>query len=336
MRIGIIGTGFMGSTHAAAWKTAGAVISGVTAQPLAEAEGLAKQYGAKIYPSLEAMLPEIDVVDICTPTHLHYEMILQAAEAGKPIVCEKPLCRTVEQAREAVRFCHSRGVKLMVAHVVRFFPEYVQAKKAVMDGMIGKVGVIRLGRKSFQPKKAQDNWYVDFEKSGGIMMDLMIHDFDYARWIAGDVETVFAKSILHSSINAGFDHGLVILTHKSGAISHIEGSWAYPAPMFVTDFEIAGSAGLLTHHSMDTAPISVYLKEKGAKDEGYVAVPASPLSEDPYTTEIKAFYRHLVDQSPLPVKAGDGLAAVQIAVAAIESAKTGKPIHIESLSEVQL
>ena len=336
MRIGIIGAGLMGSTHAAAWLVTGSDIVGVSAQPLEEAEGLSQQYGAKVYSSLDVMIPDVDVVDICTPTHLHYEMVLKAARARKHIVCEKPLARSVVQGQEMVRFCHEMGVKLMLAHVVRFFPEYVQAKKAVQDGLVGDVAVVRLGRKSFQPKKAHDNWYVDFEKSGGIMMDLMIHDFDYARWVAGDVDSVFAKSISHSSLNATIDHGLVILTHKSGAISHIEGSWAYPPSMFVTDFEIAGTEGLLTHHSAESSPLAVYLKDKGQLKSADVAVPASPLSEDPYTTEIKAFHNYILHDAPIPVQAGDGLAALQIAEAAIESAKSGKPIQLDSLIEVAL
>ena len=95
------------------------------------------------------------------------------------------------------------------------------------------------------------------------MMDLMIHDFDYARWVAGEVTTVYAKSILSRRPDAGVDHGLAILTHASGAISHVEGSWAYPPPTFRTAFEIACERGLLAHDSAATAPITVYAHKQG-------------------------------------------------------------------------
>ena len=81
----------------------------------------------------------------------------------------------------------------MVGHVVRFFPEYAAAQREVDAGRLGDVAVMRLKRNVFRPRKAQDNWFLDYEKSGGMILDLMIHDFDYARWIAGEVISVFAK-----------------------------------------------------------------------------------------------------------------------------------------------
>ena len=131
MRIGIVGVGFMGTTHAAGWAETPAEIVGFTAETEKEAGGLSKQYQTRVYPSLEEMLPDVDVVDICSPTHLHYEMALKAAAAGKHIVCEKPLARTTRQAKEIVLACQKAGVQLLVAHVVRFFPEYAMAQAAV-------------------------------------------------------------------------------------------------------------------------------------------------------------------------------------------------------------
>ncbi len=195
MRVGIVGTGFMGQTHAAGWAATPAVIAGFVSKDEQTAVSLQNQHGGKIYPDLDSMLADVDVVDICTPTHLHHQMVLQAAAVGKHIVCEKPLARTLAQAQEMMEACDAAGVKLLVAHVVRFFPEYALAKQKVASGEVGKTAVIRLKRGSFQPKKAQDNWFVDFEKSGGMMLDLMIHDFDYARWVGGDVVQVYAKTV---------------------------------------------------------------------------------------------------------------------------------------------
>src|SRR5215216_5612415 len=120
MKVGIVGAGFMGTTHAAGWIETPAELIGFTAETQQEAGILAKRYQAKVYPDLDTMLADVDVLDICSPTHLHHEMALKAAGAGKHIVCEKPLARTTRQAREIVIACQKAGVQLLVAHVVRF------------------------------------------------------------------------------------------------------------------------------------------------------------------------------------------------------------------------
>jgi predicted dehydrogenase len=333
MRIGIAGTGFMGTTHAAGWSETPVTIAGFVGGTPGSARPLADIYGAKVYPDFEAMLADVDVVDICTPTHLHHPQVLQAAAAGKHIVCEKPLARTVTDARDMIAACNQAGVKLLVAHVVRFFPEYAQAQAIVAAGEIGRPAVIRLTRGTFRPKKPVDNWFTDFEKSGGMMLDLMIHDFDYARWVAGEVESVFAKNISSVRPHAPIDYGLVILKHQNGAISHVEGSWAYPPPLFRTRLEIAGSDGWLSHDSDRNAAIGLHLHQPPGETPD-VPLPGSPLSESPYATQLKSFYNTLAADTPSAVTAADGLAALQIALAAIESAQTGEPVLLEPLPEV--
>lgn len=333
MKVGIVGVGFMGTTHAAGWAETPAEIVGFTAETDQEAGTLARQYDVQVYESLDEMLPDVDVVDICSPTHLHYEMALNAAAAGKHIVCEKPLARTTAQAQKIVAACRKAGVQLLVAHVVRFFPEYALAQATVAEGQIGKPGVIRLHRGSYRPKKPAGNWFLDEVKSGGILMDLMIHDYDYARWVAGDVESVSARRVTERHIEAPVDYGLVILSHRSGALSHIAGAWAYPPPTFRTYLEIAGDSGLIEFDSDGTAPIQNLILKKGGAEAPDVALPSSPVSESPYTTQLKEFYRALADGTPARVSASDGLAAVQIAEAAIQSAHTGQPVRLQTLAE---
>jgi len=335
MKVGIVGAGFMGTTHAAAWAKTPAETVGFTAETHQEAGALAERYNAKVYSSVEAMLPDVDVLDICSPTHLHHEMALKAASAGKHIVCEKPLARTTKQAQEIVNACRKAGVQLLVAHVVRFFPEYALAHSAMVEGQIGKPAVIRLHRGSYRPKKPAGNWFLDEEKSGGILMDLMIHDYDYARWVAGEVESVSARRVTKLHPDAPIDYGLVILSHRSGALSHIAGSWAYPPPTFRTHLEIAGDRGLIEFDSDNTAPIQNLILKTSGSDAPDVALPSSPVSESPYTTQIKEFYSALADGKGARVSATDGLVAVQIAEAALQSAHTGQPVKLESLIEAQ-
>lgn len=328
LRVGIVGSGFMGSFHAAGWSQTPAELVGFHSLDQAQVNRLIERYGGRSFPTLDALLDAVDVIDICTPTHLHHPMILQAAAKGKHILCEKPLTRTVAQAEEALAACRAAGVKLLVAHVVRFFPEYAQARAIVERGEIGRVGVVRLKRVSFQPKLQSDNWFLDAEKSGGMILDLMIHDFDYARWVAGEVESVFAKSARSTRPDAPGDYALAILRHTSGALSHVEGGWAYPPPMFRTSLEIAGDGGLIEHPAGSSVPLGVHLKESGKGDGAEIAVPASPLLEDPYITEIKHFYDVLAHGTPSRVTAEDGLAALKIAFAAIESAQTGQRVTL--------
>ena len=334
MRVGIIGAGFMGSTHAAGWTETGATLAGIIAETIQEAQPLAAQYQVKVYPDLEAMLPDVDVVDICSPTHLHASMVLKVAQAGKHIVCEKPLARTIEQGQQMIAACRKAGVKLFVAHVVRFFPEYTLAKTTVSQGKIGRLATIRLSRGSFRPKKPVGNWFLDEEKSGGLLLDLMIHDFDYARWLAGEVESVYAKKITTPCHTPPVDYGLVILKHHNEALSNIAGAWAYPPPTFRTGFEISGDGGMVEFDSQATAPIENLL-QKTSSDSPDVGLPSSPVTENPYTTEIKEFYAALTEGSPVRVTAEDGLAALQISLAAIESASTGEAVQLTPLPEVK-
>ncbi len=289
MKIGIAGTGFMGTTHATAWREIGAEIGGFLAETPREAQGLADQYGVKVYTDLASMLKDVDIIDVCTPTHLHCDMVLKAAAAGKQIICEKPLALTVEEGQKMISACKKAGVNLFVAHVVRFFPEYALAKQAIDNGQIGNVGVVRLSRGSYRPKKAVGNWFLDEKKSGGILMDLMVHDLDYARWIAGEVESVFAQKISKNFQDSPVDYGLVILKHRNGMLSHVSGAWAYPPPTFRTGFEISGDGGMIGFDSDATSPIR-YLIQKADSGSPDVGLPSSPVSESPYTSEIKEFY----------------------------------------------
>ncbi len=331
LKIGIVGSGFMGRTHAAAWAKLPVDLVGICSAGSERAKMLAADYVAKAFTSLDMLLEEVDVVDICTPTHLHHEMVLKVAAAGKHIVCEKPLARTSSQAREMIQVCKNANVHLLVAHVLRFAPAYVQAKQVVERGDIGKVAVQRFTRCSALPKWASDNWLMNAEKSGGMILDLMIHDYDFARWVAGDVESVFAKSLRGQRPESIEDYALVMLKHSNGAISNVEGGWAYAPGMFRTAFEIAGDAGLIEHPADSSIPLAVYMKHKDSIASD-VMVPSSPLAEDPYFTQLKHFYDVITTGIEPCVTAEDGLAALQIGLAAIESVRSGRQVQIAEVA----
>lgn len=303
MRIGIIGTGGMGRTHAQSWQQTPATIAGFMSRSADRGEAMASEFGGKAYTSIEAMLPDVDVIDICTPTALHKAQTLIAAQAGKHVVCEKPFAQNVEDAQAMIDACSVAGVKLLLAHVLRYFPAYADAKARVAAGEIGNVKLMRMARLNSMLLAPEGSWFADLLQSGGVLFDMSIHDYDFARWLAGDVVSV--KAIAASAWNKpAAQHGLVLLTHVNGAVSFVEGSWAMPPKTFRTTFDLIGDAGRIEFDS----------KESGG------------LPANPYVLQAQEFYEALAHDTPARVTADDGLQALRIALAAVESATTGSEV----------
>ncbi len=332
MRVGIVGAGTMANVHAAGWKATDAALVGVMSKNQASALEFSQKYKTKVFSSCEELLQNIDIVDICTPTDLHKDLTLQAAKAGKHVICEKPIALTFQDGQEMIEACKNAGVRLFIAMVVRFFPQYRLAQQTVSSGQLGKIGVMRFKRMGYQPT-GDEGWFTNEARSGGMVVDLMIHDFDYARWLGGEVKQVFAKSVrsknLHSKDHSATgDYALVTLSFDNGKMALIEGGWIYPPGTFRTGFDIAGSDGLLEWKSDDAVTIQPFLKPKETTTVDRVGVPSSILAEDPYTTEIKHAYDCIKNNKPFLVTAEDGLEALRIALTAKESLKTGKAISL--------
>ena len=330
MRVGIAGAGSMGRTHAKAWLKAGCQVTGVISGHLERAEQFALEHQTKAFSSLEALLEEVDVLDICAPTHLHRSMTETAARAGKHIICEKPIALTLKDARAMIQICSSHSVRLFIAQVVRFFPQYRAAQEIFNSGQLGNLGVLCLKRMGYQPKAVGENWFLDETKSGGMIVDMMIHDFDYALWLGGKVSRVYARSARASQPESIGDYALVTLGFESGAMAQIEGGWAYPKGTFRTSLDIAGSEGLIEWHSDDSSTVKSFLETR-ATDADAVGIPSSVLTEDPYTTQIKHFKHAITSNAPFDVTPQDALAALEIALAARESLATGQAIHLGGL-----
>lgn len=327
MRVGIVGAGTMGGVHAVGWKNTDTELVGVMSKNKEAALELSKKHGTKTFDTYEALLEQVDIIDICTPTDFHKDMVLQAAKAGKHIICEKPIALKVEDGNAMIEACNKAKVRLFIAMVVRFFPQYSAAQKAVSSGQVGKIGVMRFKRVSYQPT-GDEAWFTNEARSGGMLVDLMIHDFDYARWLGGNVKRVFAKSVRTQDPKAPGDYALVTLGFDDGRMALIEGGWAYPPGYFRTSMDIAGSEGVLEWRSDDAVTIQPFLKPTGEKNVARVGVPSSILAEDPYTTEIKHAYDCIKNNKEFLVTAEDGLEALRIALAAKESLKTGKAVTL--------
>ena len=325
LKVGILGAGTMGSMHANCY----AQLPDVEVVAIADkrtdlARKVAEPLGAQVYEEADELIEkaDVDIVDVCLPTPMHKEFVVKAARAGKHVFCEKPLALTIEDGEEMINECEKAGVKFMVGHVLRYFHEYVAIKKQIDAGAIGKPAVVRASRCASQPLGWQD-WYRKREMSGGVCLDLIIHDFDFLRWCFGDVERVYAKGTTFTDIPV--EYALVTLRFKNGVIAHVEGSWAHSG--FFTTFEAAGTDGLLYFDSRTASPIRIFVRRKG-EEKAAVEVPESPVNESPYLREIRHFVECVAQDKEPEITGRDALEAIRIAIAALDSMKTGKPVTL--------
>jgi predicted dehydrogenase len=322
LRVGIIGTGGISRAHAPGWQALDAELHAFSTEG---APAFGEQYGATIHPTLEALLDAVDVVDVCTPTQVHAEIVHQAIDAGVPVVCEKPLALTTEDADSVVVHAQEAGVRLFPAHVVRYFPQYAAAHRAADAGQLGALAVLRFERTGAMPRQP---WFADPEQSGGIVMDQMIHDMDQAVWFAGPATSVYAQqNVAPGSGDLRTAH--VVLEHAGGAISHCRGYWGAPGTRFRYRFSIAGDEGRLDYDSAKNTGVEWDEVASAAQQTGDGFLPDLTGMPSPYALEIAAFHAVITGQAEsIDVTAADGAEAVRISRAALESLATGKKVQL--------
>ena len=196
LKVGIIGAGGMGNFHAGCYQHIPDVkLSGVYDISVEAARNLAEKYHVTCYQQAQDIMDdrEINIINVCLPTPHHREYVVNAARHGKHVFCEKPIATNLNDARLMIQTCRENKVKFMVGHVLRYFPEYRKAKELVDNGKVGRPGVVHCSRIAAFPKIP---WYADYEASGGVALDFIIHDFDFLRWCFGPVERVYAKGLL--------------------------------------------------------------------------------------------------------------------------------------------
>lgn len=329
LKVAIVGAGTMGRVHSHAYKNVeGAQVVAICDIREEKASQLAAAHQAKIYIDFDTMLEneEIDMIDLCIPTYMHKDFALKAISYDKHVFCEKPIALKLEDAKVMIEAAKEKEVKFTVGHVVRYFPSYANAVDTVKSGRIGTPKLIRTARTGAFPSWCWEDWYSNYELSGGVLLDLVIHDFDWIRCHFGDVERVYAKSLSAKGVDRQ-DHCLVTLRLKNGAIVHVEGSWAYPeGSIFGTTFEIIGTEGQIEFDSRDSSPIKKHLCHEA---QGKVLL-ESPLfaDEEPYRAEIQAFVDCILNNTKPMVSGEDALKALEISIAAIESSNTGKAVVI--------
>ena len=330
-KIGLIGSGFMGVVHAGAYaKIPNAELVAVATLDEASGKKIAEEFSCKYYQDAEKMLQDedIQVVDICLPTFLHESFVALAAKYKKHVLCEKPFGLSYESCCRMVKTCEDAGVKLMVAQVVRWVPEFAKAKELLDNGVFGDLHMVSSKRLSQPP--AWTTWHKDPNKSGGGLYDLQVHNLDYLIALFGEVEQVSA--IGWKSETGCWNHVVAQLTFKNGVVAKDEGSLDMPGdyPFSVAlrivgakaayDYQFAGGQNI---ENCDTATNSLILYEKDKLPRN-VEVEAN----DPYEEEIAAYLAAIEKDAPVPVDPKESLYIMKVVEAIKTSLETGKTITI--------
>ncbi len=334
-RVAVAGAGGMAGMHARCYgRLPNAQVVGVMDIREEAASALAAEHRATAFTDFDRMLDEVrpDVVDVCVPTPWHVDYVCRAAGRDlQGIVVEKPMGRTIDDCDRMIAACRGAGIPLFPAHVLRFFPEFSAASAQVRAGAVGQVATVRTRRGGPFPR-AWENWYGRVEWSGGLVLDLIIHDFDWLRWTFGEVARVYADGVAARQTDrteVDLDYALVTLRFASGVIGHVEGTWADPGG-FKVAFEVAGDQGLLEYNfNQPTSPPFIASLEQGEGARAGVAVPESPMATNPYQEELAEFLASLEEGRPAAIQPEDGREAARIALAALESIRTGRPVDVK-------
>jgi len=322
LRVGIVGAGGMGSTHARSFaRLDGVAIEAIADIESGKADVLAARYGAQAFSSLEALLEvRPDIVVVSVPTDLHRRCAEAAFAAGCHVLVEKPLALTPADADAIVDAADRAGRTLGVGQCVRFFPEYARAKHAVDAGDVGRPAAVRCRRGGGFPTWSP--WFAEPERSGGVLFDLGVHEFDWLLWCFGPVARVHARSLTSAlSATNRRDYGLTTLRHASGVVSHVESCWADPSTGY-TAYEVAGDGGLLVHDSRRAATLTL-----STADSRTTTGPLLP-DDDPYHRQAADFVTAVRERRNPLADGRAGSAAVRVATAAALSAKTGKVVAL--------
>ena len=195
MKVGLIGLGGMGFVHFNCYKKIGGVEIAVAEIRPDMAKEKIKDDSIPVYTSYEEMVAaeKPDFVDICTPSYMHADMAVKAMELGCHVLCEKPMSINSDEAQRMIDAKEKYGKLLMTAHVVRFMSPYVYLKSVIDSGELGKPVHIIMHRLSEMPKWSWENWMLDPKRSGGVTLDLSVHDIDFMQYVFGAPSSVEAS-----------------------------------------------------------------------------------------------------------------------------------------------
>jgi predicted dehydrogenase len=246
--------------HAACYaQIEGVELAAVTDLVLENAEKIANSYSCRVFGDAEKLVAngDVEIIDVCLPTYLHAKYTLQALEAGKHVVCEKPIALTVEDGKKMVEAARRTGRRFMVGHVIRFWPEYVELKRFIDSGELGKLKALQLSRWTAYPHWS--DWLTNPEKSGGAIVDLHIHDADALIWLLGEPKDFYVRGTIDRVV-VFYDYG-----QDGPEIVSVEGGFLPGTVPFHMAFRAVFEKGTLDYDSAREKPASLLICRKGAE-----------------------------------------------------------------------
>ena len=333
VRIGVIGVGRIGRMHAEllARRVPGAAVTWVHDAHEDSARGVAEQLGISAASGLDELLgaADVDAVAICTSTDTHADLIVAAAQAGKAIFCEKPVSLDLVEVDRALAAVGAAGVPFQIGFNRRFDPAHAAVAAAVAAGELGEPQLVRISSRDPAPPPME---YV--ARSGGIFLDMTIHDFDMARFVAGsEVVEVYARGGVR--VDPAFtaagdvDTAVVVLEHENGCLTTIDNSrqavYGYDqrvevfgsAGMAASENPLAHSAVVRTAAGMRAATLPYFYLER--------YIPS-------YLGEWNAFVAAVGERRTPPVGAVDARAPLVIGLAAWRSVREARPVRVAEIT----
>ncbi|MGQ9526044.1 MAG: Gfo/Idh/MocA family protein [Armatimonadota bacterium] len=265
---------------------------------------------------------DVDAVIVASPNNLHCIHSCDAAKAGKHVFCEKPMAPTLSECDDMIAAAQQNEVKLMVAQVLRYFPVFLETRRIVESGAIGKPVAMRVTRTSGPSGTFDHGWRARYDLTGGILMEINAHELDYMRVILGDPVAVYAQSrrLVQGSYDYDDTH-FVEISFGDGGMGFLHSSVA--AAVGEYHMVIQGTEGTLTNGGFG-GPIRY-----ARFGEEPTEISASEIeAEEPYHHELRLFVEAVLTGGKPPVPGREGRAAVELALAAYASARTGQPVDI--------
>lgn len=333
LNIGIIGAGRIGKVHmqSITYNVPTAKVLGITDVFKDGLQELADKYGIeKVYDNYKEMLADkdIDAVLVCSSTDTHADISIEAAKAGKHVFCEKPVDLTPEKVQAVIDAVAEAGVKLQVGFNRRFDHNFAHVKNLINDGKVGNLELIKITSRDPEPPPAE---YAAV--SGGMFLDMTIHDFDMARFLAGsDVTEVYASAtcLVDPAIGeAGdVDTAIINLKFENGALGVIDNS-RRAAYGYDQRIEVFGSLGTAMA-SNDTPTNVTIMNSDGVTTDKPLYFFLERYMQS-FRDEMVQFVDAVLNDKPTPTTGNDGLNSILVALAAKKSVKEGRPVKISEI-----
>ena len=342
VRVGILGSQFVSTIHAESLKTLPNVeVVAVASQSEEHAREFAKTHDIPhAFTDYHRILEmnEVDMISLGIPNHLHQQVTIDAAAAGKHIVCEKPLCLNLQEADGMIAACGKAGVKLMYAEQICFAPKYVRLKQLLDEGALGEPTLIKQSEKHDGPHA--DHFWDVRRSGGGVTMDMGCHAIEFFRWLMGKdenpIKSVYAQmnTSVHADKTVGEDNALIVLEFQSGCVALAEESWSKQGGMD-DRAEVQGTKGvayadLLRGNSIPTysADGYGYAVEKAGSTKGW----SFAIYEELWNYGFPQEFAHFIDcvrNDKRPSETGeDARKVLEVVFAAYESARTGQKVML--------